>query len=1052
MQGLSRLLVYVGLLLAVTVALAASDGEVALRSGVVRPAGNESPSGESGTDGPERFVVKFANSPGWHEKGAVEMAGGHVVAPLPGQAYLVTVPQGRAVSLSTIPGVMWATPYLPQHKISPEIAEVVSKSDEEADVIVLLHLFPDADANAVAAELSASGLRVEGASNGSRFDRIVMRMAPAEVASHRAGLAERNDIFWIEKRHRRYLTNDNSIWVGQSGLYGGNATPVFDHGIYGTGQTAAVLDTGLDADACYFRDDVNGLPPTNTSGGTTVDNNQRKVIAVDFLDSGENPSDPTNWDTQGHGTHVAGTLAGDNMYTPIEHDLGDGMAPAAKLIIQDAGYAADACGDLPGIGCPVTDLVPIFQQAYDQGARVHSNSWNDNENAAVQNNYTDASEDVDEFMWNHPDFLIVFACGNDVYGGFGTMGSPSTAKNTLSTGGTFGGENGEYLSDISAWGPTDDGRLKPDVVFPGASITSAGNDSNITTNNCSTSGMTGTSMTAPGVSGMALLTREYFMDGWYPTGSPTPANGFTPTAALLKAMLINSGTKIGWDAEGRPLQIPGIEQGWGRVLLDDALYFAGDSRGLWVDEYDSGFTAPSDPPVIYQLEMEDTGEPLEITLAWTDYPSTPAATTHLINDLDLRVDGPSGGFVGNNFLYSVSLPGGEHDRLNNVEGVIIEDPAPGIYSIRISPHAIPSGPQPFALVVTGGRFSVTAGPQPAHWSHIVDDSGPNANGDGVLDPGETANIEVTLWNAGDAAATSVLGHLYSAHDGTLIVYEGTTSYADMPVGAQAGSASPHYQVTLQPSAECGQVLGANMGIEGDGFEVGSFFTLDIGEYEQSYPSSDTPVSIPRDGEANSYINVPSSFVLTEVDATINIDYDDIGNIEVLLYPPGATNPPVWLHNGTSAGVSGLHTTYDDLTEPDGPGSLASFLALDPQGTWRLKVINNDRRTGDLLDWTLHLKGETPFDCNPVSCGEGIPSAVGNTLMLGKSGADDVQLSWTGVGASNYNVWRAADKQLRTNSHVGVSASTSLTDSGAQNLPGLHVYVVRSVNSCDWESD
>ena len=58
------------------------------------------------------------------------------------------------------------------------------------------------------------------------------------------------------------------------------------------------------------------------------------------------------------------------------------------------------------------------------------------------------------------------------------------------------------------------------------------------------------------------------------------------------------------------------------------------------------------------LEMEDTGEPLKITLAWTDYPSTPAASIHLVNDLDLRVDGPSGGFVGNNFLYGASLTGG----------------------------------------------------------------------------------------------------------------------------------------------------------------------------------------------------------------------------------------------------------------------------------------------------------------------------------------------------------------------------------------------------------
>jgi len=1041
------------LILAATVALGGPSGpQVELRSGVVSPDRQAEEAAADDSSATRRMVVRFRRPPGLFEKAAVESQGARIDTPLPGQAYLVSVPAGRAATLDAISGLDWATPYLPQYKIAPEIAAVSAKKDETEEVIVLLHLFSDANPSAVGAELSGSGLRVEAARRGTRFGRIVLRMSASEVGAWRETLAGRNDVFWIERRHRRILTNDNSIWVGQSGLYAGNSTPVFNHGIYGEGQVAAVLDTGLDADMCYFRDDALGLPPTNDASGTTVDTDQRKVIAVNFLDPAESPSDPTHWDTQGHGTHVAGTLSGDDLANPIDHDTGDGMAPAAKLIIQDAGYAADACGDLPGIGCPVTDLVPIFQQAYDQGARVHSNSWNDNENASVQNTYTDASQDVDEFMWANPDFLIVFACGNHALGGTATIGSPSTAKNTMATGGTFGGEYAEYLSDISAWGPTDDGRIKPDVVFPGASITSAGNDGDVTTENCETRGSTGTSMTAPAVSGMALLTREYFMDGWYPSGAPTPADGFTPSAALLKAMLVNSAVPISWDAEGRPITIPSDEQGWGRVLLDNALYFAGQSRGLWVDEYTGGFSGPSDPPVIYQLEMQDTGEPLKVTLAWTDYPSTPAASTHLVNDLDLRVDGASGGFTGNNFLHGVSLGSGEPDRLNNLEQVLIEDPEPGIYSIQISPHAIPSGPQSFAIVVTGGQFSVTSGPQPSHWSHLVDDSGPNGNGDGVLDPGETAKIPVTLRNAGDATATSVLGHLYSAYPDLLKVYDGTAPYANMAVGAQASSGAPHYEVTLEPSANCGQVVSTTMAITGDGFEVGSAFTLDVGEYDAHYPSTDTAMQIPRGGTANSYISVPATFPLTEVDATLNVDQADIGDLQILLYPPGGANPPVYLHNNSGSGTSGIHTTYDELTEPDGPGSLDSFVGLNPQGNWRLKINNSGNKNGTLENWTLHLKSDIPFDCNPVGCGEGVPSEVGHTLLMSKSGSSDVLFNWTGVGAPNYNVWRSADPQLRTAEFVGATGgSTSAVDSGAQMLPGLHCYVVRSVNGCRWES-
>lgn len=1051
---LALALVGMALILGGTAAAAgASDRDVLLRSGVIEP-GRQVDDATDDTSSPKRMVVRFRHPPGWFEKGTIEGAGARIEAPLPRQAYLVTVPAGRSASLARIPGVDWAAPYLPEDKIAPEIAAVAPTGKDETDIIVLLHLFADASPQTVAAELTDSGLRVEGARGGIRFGRVVLRMTPDEVASRRDALAERNDVFWVGRRHRRVLTNDTSIWVGQSGLYGGEATPVFDHGIYGTGQVAAVLDTGLDADMCYFRDGALGLPPTNTGGGTTVDTNQRKVLAVDFLDPTENPADPTHWDTHGHGTFVAGVLAGDDLANPVDHDTGDGMAPAAKLVIQDAGYAADDCGDLPGIGCPVTDLIPIFQQAYDQGARAHNNSWNDNENADVQNLYTDASEDVDEFMWNHPDFLIMFGAGNQGYpaGNYGKVGSPGTAKNGMSVGATYYGQYANNLADLSSWGPTSDGRIKPDVVFPGQSVHSASGDEDVTTNNCATAGGTGTSYASPGVVGNALLVREYFMEGWYPAGSPVPANAFTPSAAMVKAVLVNSAVSLQWDNGGNPITIPSAPQGWGRVLLDNALYFAGDARGLWVDEYTGGFTSPTDPPVTYMLEMEDTGEPLEVTLAWTDFPSTPAASIHLVNDLDLRVDGPSGGFVGNSFLHGLSLSGGAHDRLNNLEQVLIEDPAPGVYSITISPHAIPSGPQPFSLVVTGGHFTVTTGPRPGYLSHLVDDSGPNGNGDGVLDPGETATIPVTLWNSGDAAATSVLGHLYSAYPDLLKIYNGTAAYADMAAGGQAGSASPHYEVTLEPAASCGQVLGATMAITGTGFEVGSAFTLDIGEYEGDRPSPDTPMQAPRNGEANSYINVPSTFPLTEVDVTVNIDHTDIGDLEVLLYPPGGTNPPVYLHNNSGAGTSGIHTTYDELTEPDGPGSLDSFIGLDPQGNWRLKIVNSGNKNGTLENWTLHLKSYIPFDCNPVGCGDGVPSPVGNTLMVNKSGSSDVEITWGGVGESEYNVWRASDAQFRTATFVGsTGGATSLVDGGAQTLSGVHYYVVRSANSCRWES-
>jgi subtilisin-like proprotein convertase family protein len=299
----------------------------------------------------------------------------------------------------------------------------------------------------------------------------------------------------------------------------------------------------------------------------------------------------------------------------------------------------------------------------------------------------------------------------------------------------------------------------------------------------------------------------------------------------------------------------------------------------------------------------------------------------------------------------------------------------------------------------------------------------------------------------------VLGELFGAYPGRLKVYDGSATYADMPVAAQATSAAPYYDVTLEPSASCGDIVGATMEIKGSGFDVGSALTMDIGTYQKDSPSTDTPLSIPRNNTTGitSNINVPVTFPLTEIDVVVNIDHTNIGELDVLLYRPGVF-APVYLHNNTGAGVSGIHTTYDDLTAVDGPGSLADFIGTNPQGTWRLKVVSSGSRTGTLQNWTLRLKSNIPYNCHPVTCGQGVPTAVGNTLTVTKSGTADVRLAWTGVGASNYNVWRSTDTQFGKAAFLGATGGTTTwTDVGARSLPGLHCYLVRSVNSCRWES-
>lgn len=654
----------------------------------------------------ETVMIKFPGPITAAQEEALREASLEVYTYLPHHAFLVKMPAGWRQTARRL-GASWAGLYHPFYKISRQVSEIPAfdfaqdaLGTEERPRIVMLQVFPDADVREVVRQIR-DGLGVPGVvgwGRGQRFSRVRLLLTPSEIARHREALAQLGEVFWIDVEPRRSLLNDTTIWVGQSGLSGGQTTPIFSQGIFGEGQTVAVLDTGIDPDMCFFRDTSLGLPPTNAcNGGTVANQSQRKVVAVNFLWSNECSGGISNteWDTHDHGTHVAGTVAGDNLANLLLHNTADGMAPGAKLVIQDGGFQTDNCGDLPGIGCPVVDLNPIFQQAYNQGARMHTNSWGDNENATVQNNYSSGSQDVDEFMWNHKDFLVFFAAGNSGPGS-STVGSPSTNKNGVSVGATLRGTSANSMASFSSCGPTLDGRIKPDVTVPGSSIVSANNDINVTTNNCGTISMSGTSMATPGAAGLTALIRQYYMDGWYPTGSENSANGFTPSAALLKATLVNSAASMTGTTA-----IPANCQGWGRVLLENALFFTGQARELWVRDDNTGFATGSTSAQTFTFTV-GSGEPLKATLAWTDFPSTPAASVNLVNDLDLTVTGPTGTiWRGNVFASGQSATGGSSDRRNTLEQVLLNAPAAGTYTVEVRAFNVPSGPQPFALVVTG---------------------------------------------------------------------------------------------------------------------------------------------------------------------------------------------------------------------------------------------------------------------------------------------------------------------------------------------------------------
>ena len=122
-------------------------------------------------------------------------------------------------------------------------------------------------------------------------------------------------------------------------------------------------------------------------------------------------------------------------------------------------------------------------------------------------------------------------------------------------------------------GPTADGRIKPDIMAPGVNIDAAGSSGN-DKNSCKITSKSGTSMSTPIVAATAVLLSQYLEEGYYPTGEAVPENGFAPTAATLKAMIIHSGQSL--RGEGNPIfphkftsPLPDNHQGFGRMSVNE---------------------------------------------------------------------------------------------------------------------------------------------------------------------------------------------------------------------------------------------------------------------------------------------------------------------------------------------------------------------------------------------------------------------------------------------------------------------------------------------------
>ena len=652
------------------------------------------------TDGRGAYLVQFSGRVTEADRrrlarmGAVE--GGYV----PEDTLMVLIRPEQLAALSALDGVSWVGGYEPVDRMEPGLAAGSAAKKAVAGIEVVISVLRPGYVAAVAEAVERLGGTVTEQGKGARWG-TVRAVVPAQALPGLAGMGE---VEWIE----RYVP---PVWMNDVAVDGErmNVRNVWtNHGLRGTGQIIAVGDSGLD---------------TGNEETIHPDFSNRIEAAFGLVTEG-------NWsDPMGHGTHVAGSVLGsgaaygDGQYA--------GVAPEARLVMQ-------------AIGGPGTSVIPpsplnlMFEQAWSNRARIHTDSWG----SSVDGAYTANARSLDEFMWDFDDMLVLFSAGNSgrdtsptngVIDG-GSIGSPRTAKNCLTVGAAesarpsgSGGYSalpwgiGSWLPKYSAdpirgdlistaWdgihpgmaaftsrGPCDDGRTKPDIVAPGTDIiscrsrvagastlwgTGSGVLGNAASNWYTFSG--GTSMSTPLTAGAAGLARQYLCER---------AGITNPSAAMLKALLVNGARSLspGQYGDGAFREIPAGPrpnnvEGWGQVNLDHTLYPGGGKTNLLWDRQ----ALTSGQTNRYPVQVT-AGSELNITLAWSDYPATLSAGQQLVNDLDLRLVAPSG----TNYYPS---GGTGPDRTNNLEGIDVAAAEEGTHWIEVSGYNVPEGPQRYALM------------------------------------------------------------------------------------------------------------------------------------------------------------------------------------------------------------------------------------------------------------------------------------------------------------------------------------------------------------------
>ncbi len=415
-----------------------------------------------------------------------------------------------------------------------------------------------------------------------------------------------------------------------------------------------------------------------------------------------------------HATHVSGTV------------LAAGINPLARGMAYEAtGWSFNWDSDLSKmfanayepINKPNGHLVSNHSYGFVLGwyrnstgawAWAGSNSVDPNEDYRF-GYYSSKSKGLDDLIFIRPQYTVVWAAGNDRTdvgngtkpsdGPEDTLGPEGVAKNVITVGAVslssnYSDPNSVSMSSFSSWGPTDDGRIKPDLVAVGVGVFSSTAGSGTSTD--SYGSLSGTSMAAPSVSGSILLLQQLYSQR---------NNGRYMWASTVKSLVLNTTKETGLNIG------PDYVYGWGLFDAEAAGRIILNENGT--SDVIREETLPSGESFEFDF-VSDGITPIRVTIAWTDPSGNPQPisvdpqTLMLVNDLDLRIVDEEGISY---FPWSLNPAAGSsaqavRDKDNfrdNVEQILIESPKPQKYKVRITHKgSLVGGKQEFSLVLKAG--------------------------------------------------------------------------------------------------------------------------------------------------------------------------------------------------------------------------------------------------------------------------------------------------------------------------------------------------------------